>query len=263
MSTPQLIDTHCHIDLQRHFPEFESILQEAREAGVSDIVLAGVIRSGWSRMLNLSERYPGVYAAPGLHPMYLRCHSEDDLHALSQLVQRINVVAIGEIGLDYFCNVDRHDQQQLFEGQLDIAAEFRLPVLLHVRKAHDQVLATLRRKRFAKGGIVHAFNGSMQQAEQYIKLGFMLSVCGTVTFERSRKIRRVVAALPLETLVLETDSPDIAPASRNGGVNRPAYLPEILLELASLRSEGVDEIASVTSNNARNVLRLTASQEQS
>jgi len=168
-----------------------------------------------------------------------------------------NLVAIGEIGLDYFVkDANRSAQQELFEAQLGIASKATLPVLLHVRKAHDQVQATLRRLHFEEGGIVHAFSGSLQQAEQYIKLGFLISVCGTITYDRATKIRSVATALPLSSLVLETDSPDISPVSHHGERNSPEYLSEIALSLARLRGLSGRRIAEVTSNNARMILAL-------
>lgn len=253
-----LVDTHCHLDIERYFPDCEATLKRSRDVGVVDLVVAGVDRLGWERMIALSRCYGGVHAAPGLHPMYLDRHHPDDLEVLVKLIETATVVAIGEVGLDYHIeNADRDSQQKLFEDQVDIAAAFRLPLLLHVRKAHDQVLATLRRKRFPYGGIVHAFNGSYQQATHFIALGFMIGICGTITYDRARKIRRVAAELPLDTLVLETDAPDIPPAVYWGQWNQPEYLPEILAALAEIRAEGADEIGWQTTANARKVLGLS------
>lgn len=252
-----LVDTHCHLDIASCFPDWREVLHEAREAGVCQLVLAGVYSSLWPRMFKLCREVVGLYGAPGLHPIYLPHHAKEDLAALDAAVQRENVVAIGEIGLDYHVEgLDRRHQQELFEAQLDIASARALPVLLHVRKAHDQVLATLRRKRFANGGIVHAYNGSLQQAEQYIGLGFKIAVGGTVTFPRALKIRRVAAALPLAALVLETDAPDIPPATGDQQRNTPANLVVILEALARLRGEMVADVARQTTENARQQLGL-------
>jgi TatD DNase family protein len=253
----ELIDTHCHIDLEAHFPDYKDVLERAKTAGVRDLVLAGVTRAGWLRMVELSRKYPELHAAPGLHPMYLDNHHDGDLEQLELLVANNRLVAIGEVGLDYHVqNLDKDKQQNLFEAQVDIAARAGLPLLLHVRKAHDQVLATLRRKRFQNGGIVHAFNGSLQQATHFIKLGFMIGICGTVTYDRSLKIRRVAAELPLESLVLETDAPDIPPALHWGERNEPEFLNEVLDSLTSIRSEGRFRIAEQTTLNCRRVLSL-------
>lgn len=256
-NTLKLVDTHCHIDCARYFPDYEQTLARSRAAGVCDLVLAGVSRDGWPRLLELSRKDRCVHAAPGMHPMYLHWHHPGDLEELAALAAKEKLVAIGEVGLDYYVdNADRIEQQKLFEAQVDIASQAGLPLLLHVRKAHDQVLATLRRKKFRFGGIVHAYNGSYQQALYFIGLGFMIGVCGTVTYDRSKKIRGVAGALPLESLVLETDSPDIPPAAHWNENNQPEYLPEILDSLTELRSEGRIRIAEQTTRNARLVLRL-------
>ena len=235
----ELIDTHCHLDLEQHFKQFENALARAKAAGVGKIILPGVQQAGWGRLMELCQPEQGVFGAPGLHPLYLPHHQPRHLKELEKLVTRSRPsrpVAIGEIGLDYYVDsADRAAQQQLFEQQIKIAATANLPILLHVRKAHDQVLATLRRKHFINGGIVHAFNGSFQQACHYIKLGFGIGICGTITYDRARRIRKVASQLPQEALVLETDAPDIPLANHREETNSPEYLPEVLGALATLR----------------------------
>ncbi len=254
----ELIDTHSHIDLPAFQDDFQEVLHGARKAGVTAQILPGVCRSGWERIFSLAATEEDLHPAVGLHPMYLTHHGGDDLDLLQAHAREGNLKAIGEIGLDYFItDSDRSAQQELFAAQLSIAAEAKLPVLLHVRKAHDQVQAILRRMRFACGGIVHAFSGSLQQAEHYLQLGFLISVCGTVTYDRATRIRSVIAELPLQSLVLETDSPDIPPAAHHGQRNCPAYLPQILDSLALLRGESVQQIAKQTTENARNLLKLS------
>ena len=253
----ELIDTHSHIDLGVFSDDFHQVLNRARKAGVLAQVLPGVKRDGWERILQLCAKEKDLYPAIGLHPMYMRHHAPDDLVVLREHALSGKLVAIGEIGLDYFVkDIDQSAQQELFEAQLEIAAEAKLPVLLHVRKAHDQVQKTLRQLHFCNGGIVHAYSGSLQQAEHYLKLGFLISICGTVTYDRATKIRAVAKQLSLESLVLETDSPDIPPAAFHGQRNSPEYLPEILISLSKLRNKPVEEIARQTTNNARNLLRL-------
>lgn len=259
----ELIDTHCHLDIEAHFQQFKRALADARAAGVGKFILPGVTQTGWTRLMELCSREQGLFAAPGLHPLYLAHHRPQHLEELEELVRRsqpggsCRPVAIGEIGLDYYeGSVDRIAQQQLFEQQLNIAAAAQLPILLHVRKAHDQVLATLRRKHFVHGGIVHAFSGSLQQAGHFIKLGFAIGICGTITYSRARRIRKVALELPQESLVLETDAPDIPPADHWGESNHPAYLPEILDALATLRGEPTEVTASYTSANANRILGL-------
>ncbi len=253
----ELIDTHCHLDITAFEGHFESLLKNARQAGVSKMILPGVDQEGWDRIMTLSRREEGLFAAPGLHPLYLAHHLPHHLEELKALALGGGIVAIGEIGLDYHVpGLDRTVQQQLFEEQLKIAAAAGLPILLHVRKAHDQVLATLRRKRFPHGGIVHAFNGSLQQASHFLKLGFVISVCGTITYDRAKRIRKIATELPPESIVVETDAPDIPLAGHRGEDNLPEHLPEVVAVLAALRGEDPEITARYTTNNATRVLRL-------
>ena len=256
----ELIDTHCHLDFQEHFQQFEEALATAYAAGVKKIILPGVVQARWERLMRLCNCRQGVFGAPGLHPLYLPHHHPHHLQQLEELLSGNGPerpVAIGEIGLDYYAeNVDRAAQQQLFEQQLAIASTARLPVLLHVRKAHDQILATIRRKHFSQGGIVHAFGGSYQQACAYIKLGFGIGICGTITYDRALRIRKIAARLPQESLVLETDAPDIPLSSHRGESNHPQFLPEVLETLATLRGEPIEVTAEYTSANAKRILSL-------
>ena len=256
----ELIDTHCHLDLEENFPDFAKELAKAQAAGVKKIILPGVTQAGWARLMRLHKATQGTFAAPGLHPLYLEHHQPHHLQELAEIVDGSTFdrpMAVGEIGLDYYPEkVDRNAQQQLFEQQLKIAATAELPILLHVRKAHDQVLKTLRQKHFSQGGIVHAFSGSYQQACAYIKLGFAISICGTITYDRALRIRKIAAQLPQESLVLETDAPDIPLAGHRGENNHPRFLPEILEVLAALRGEPREFTADYTCANSKRILHL-------
>jgi len=250
----ELIDTHSHIDLAAFADDFIEVLTRARQAGVIAQILPGVYRAGWQRILDLCQAEKDLYPAIGLHPMYLDHHEPEDLEILRMHAASGKLKAIGEIGLDYFIkDADQLAQQELFEAQLRIASNHNLPVLLHVRKAHDQAQATIRKKGFKQGGIVHAFSGSLQQAVHYIKLGFLISICGTITYDRATRVRSVAVKLPLKSLVIETDSPDIPPVTHHGQRNSPEYLPEILSSLAELRGEPLEKIAKQTTANARNM----------
>ncbi|HKK04835.1 MAG TPA: TatD family hydrolase [Gammaproteobacteria bacterium] len=254
----ELIDTQTHLD----FPEFDAdraaVLAAARQAGVVAMVVSGVSAATWSRLLALTDAEPGLFPALGLHPMFLAEHNAADLTALAEAVERHRPVAVGEIGLDFqLRELDRPRQLELFEAQLAVARDARLPVILHVRKAHDEVLARLRRFDLV-GGTVHAFSGSRQQAEHYLALGFKLGFGGAMTYSRARKLRTLAAELPLEALVLETDSPDLPPAAHHGERNSPAYLPEIAAVLAELRGEDPLNLARRTTDNARTVFGLPA-----
>lgn len=255
----ELIDTHCHLDLPAFDADREAVRVRCREAGLSALVIPAIEADGWSALLALCASAvgaPKLYPALGLHPVFLQQHRTADLAALEQSVARHRPVAVGEIGLDYQVrDLDRARQQALFEAQLSIARNQGLPVLLHVRKAHDAVLMALRDIPVS-GGIVHAFNGSLQQAFKYLDLGFKLGFGGMLTFERSSKLRRLAAQLPLDALVLETDAPDMTVAAHQGERNSPEYLPDVLAALAEIRETEPELIAARTTQNARDVLNL-------
>jgi TatD DNase family protein len=254
----RLIDTHCHLDVEEFAADRDAVVARARAAGVSDFVIPGIYREEWPQLIAFCRSGPGLHPALGLHPVYLARHTEADLAELPVWVEREQPLAIGEIGLDFqLRDLDRVRQQEVLERQLAVAREFRLPVLLHVRKAHDEMLRTLRRAKL-DGGICHAFNGSLQQAQQYLDLGFKLGFGGMLTYERSNKLRALARALPLNALVLETDAPDLTVASHRFERNSPEYLPEILQALAGVREADPAVVAAATSANAREVLGLPA-----
>jgi len=251
-----LFDTHCHIDVAEFDADRDRVLADARAAGVTDLLVPAVMRATWPGLIELCASDPHLHLALGMHPVYLQQHGPEDIAALAIQVTESRPIAIGEIGLDWYVEgLDREQQQHLLEGQLEVAQQARLPVVLHVRKAHDAMLNTLRRYRL-NGGICHAFNGSLQQAERYIEMGFCLGFGGMLTFERSNHLRRIAAQLPLEAIVLETDAPDMTVASHRFERNSPAYLPEVLETLAGLRGMLQTEIAAQTTVNARHVLGL-------
>lgn len=251
-----LIDTHCHLDVEEFEADRESVLQRARAHGVRRLVIPAVDAAHWEHLLRLCERETGLFPALGLHPVYLARHRQADIAALERAVEQHRPVAVGEIGLDYFVtDLDRDGQQTLFEAQLEIARNADLPVILHVRKAHDQVLSTLRRIS-VKGGTAHAFNGSLQQAQQYLDMGFKLGFGGTLTYTRSTRIRKLARELPREAIVLETDAPDIVVSAHQGERNSPEYLPDCLQALAEVRDESAASLAEQTTRNACAVFAL-------
>ncbi len=253
----QLIDTHCHLDMAAFDKDRDAVLNRARTVGVSRIVVPGISAAAWKKLLALCTTEAGLYPALGLHPMFLDSHHPDDLPALETSIARHKPVAVGEIGLDFHLpELDRDRQKTLFEAQLHIARAAGLPVLLHVRKAHDETLALLRKIPVC-GGICHAFNGSLQQARQYMGLGFKLGFGAMLTYERSHRLHRLARELPSEAIVLETDAPDMPPASHYGQRNSPEYLPELLRALSRLREEDAAAIAAQTTANAIGLLKLT------
>jgi len=261
MSAPEqplwhLIDTHCHLDVEDFASDRGAVVDRARAAGVAGIVVPAIHAAGWAALIALCVGASDLHPALGLHPIYLAQRRDAHISALERALADLHPVAIGEIGLDYFVRgLDRDRQQAVFEAQLAVAAAAGLPVLLHVRKAHDQALAMLRRIPVC-GGIAHAFSGSLQQAHQYIELGFKLGFGGMLTFERSSKLRALARDLPLKALVLETDAPDLTVASHRGERNSPEYLPEVLAALAEVRQEDPTRVAAQTTHNARELLRL-------
>lgn len=249
-----LIDTHCHLDAAEFDADREAVHAAARAAGVETIVVPAVEVSAFARTRETVSRYPGCVAAYGIHPLYVMQAADNDLAALRQWLLAERPVAVGEIGLDlYVTDIDPARQEHFFVEQLRLARDFDLPVLLHVRRAVDAVLKQLRRFK-VRGGIAHAFNGSRQQADEFIKLGFALGFGGAMTYDGSTRIRELARHLPLEAIVLETDAPDIPPAWLNGGRNTPAELPRIASVLAELRELPVAELVQRTAANARAVL---------
>jgi TatD DNase family protein len=249
-----LIDTHCHLDAAEFDADREEVAQAARQSNVSVIVVPAVERANFGAVSSVCREYPGCVAAYGIHPLYVAKAREEDIQALRETIAREQPIAVGEIGLDRFFP-QRDDAQQLyyFVEQLKIAQTADLPVLLHVRRAIDQVLQQLRRIG-VRGGIAHAFNGSRQQAEEFIRLGFKLGFGGAMTFPRAHRIRKLAATLPLESIVLETDAPDIPPEWKVGARNTPDQLPRIAQTLALLRGVALEVIAETTTANAITVL---------
>ena len=252
----ELIDTHTHLD----FPDFDAdrqaLLSASRALGVRRIVVLGVYQGNWQRVWELVQSDPDLHAAFGLHPVYLNEHRPEDLSELGAWLTRLaghrQLCAVGEIGLDYFIEtLDRERQQGLFDAQLQLANDFNLPALIHVRRSHAAVIATLKRFRLKRAGIIHAFAGSKEEAREYIKLGFKLGLGGAATWPQALRMHRVLAELPLESVVLETDSPDMAPAMFPGQRNSPAHLPAICEALAHIMAISPEQLAAASTANAR------------
>jgi TatD DNase family protein len=258
------IDTHCHLDDAEFDADRDAVVARARAARVGMIVVPAVDAASFGPVRELAHRYSLAYAL-GIHPMRTDRSPDADLDVLRRALDEHHadprLVAIGEIGLDHFVpGLDRERQTAFFVAQLELAAEFDLPVLLHLRRSIDSVLKELRKRR-VPGGIAHAFNGSSQQAEVFVGLGFKLGFGGALTFDRALHIRRVAAAVPIEAIVMETDAPDIAPqwlyrtaAEREAGAamrNVSAELPRIGVVLAGLRGIDAMVLETVTTANAR------------
>jgi TatD DNase family protein len=255
-AVPFFIDTHCHLDAAEFDADRDAIYAAAVAGGVGIQIVPAVSRDNFAAVSDTCSRYPGCLPAWGLHPMLLDVHRPEHLADLRAQIEAQRPVAVGEIGLDLFVrNLDYATQEFFYVEQLKIARDCDLPVLLHCRKANDELLKHLRRIG-VRGGIAHAFNGSPQQAEAFIKLGFKLGFGGAFTWPRANNLRRLAVDLPLEAIVLETDSPDIPPAWIGRGRNSPAELPRIAQTLAELRGIDVDTVARLTTLTARSLFRL-------
>ena len=264
------IDSHCHLDAPEFAPDRDAVRLAARQAGVGTCVIPAVEAANFDAVRLLAHQQGDVYAL-GIHPMYTPQAHEADLQTLSDALQLHRVdprlVAVGEIGLDGFVpGLDMARQQLFYKAQLKLAQQFDLPVILHVRRSADLLLKGLRQTP-VKGGIAHAFNGSVQQAQQFIAMGFKLGFGGALTFERAHQLRLLATQLPLDALVLETDSPDIPPhwlyvtaEERAKGVpqgrNTPDQVPRIAQVLADLRGISLDEVQQATTANVKATLGI-------
>jgi TatD DNase family protein len=254
-ATPLFIDTHCHLDAAEFDADRDTVHAAAQARGVATMVVPAISRDNFAAVAATCERYEGCLPAWGLHPMYIDVHRPEHLADLREQIEAQRPVAIGEIGLDKFVDLDYAMQEYFYVEQLKIAHEYDLPVLLHCRRANDEILKHLRKIK-VRGGIAHAFNGSPQQADAFIRLGFKLGFGGAFTWPRANNLRRLAIDLPLEAIVLETDSPDIPPVWVGRGRNAPGELPQIAQTLAELRGLEVEAVAHATTHNARELFDL-------
>ena len=256
----EFVDTHCHLDAAEYAADRDAVVEAARASGVTQIVVPAIGRENFGVVAELDLRYPGCRHALGIHPMYVDRAQESDVADLDARLALGRAIAVGEIGLDFFVEgYDQARQEWFFAEQLKLARKYELPVLLHIRRAQDTILKHLRRIP-VPGGIAHAFNGSRQQADAFIALGFKLGFGGALTYPRALRIREHAATLPLEAIVLETDGPDMPPEFAPRSRNDPGNLPRIAAELARLRDLPLGTLAAATSANARTILPRLADQ---
>ncbi len=241
------IDTHCHLS-REDFDDIDKVIEENKNASVDKIVVSGCSRESIDEVMNLKDKYDMVYVTIGYHPEYADTVTKYDLDYLKSLLSEKKIVGIGEIGLDYHYTKENKDKQiWLFEEQLKIAEEFNLPVVIHSRDATMDTINTL--KKYKVKGIIHCFSGSLETANIYINMGFLLGIGGVVTFKNS-KLKDVVKEVSLESIVLETDSPYLAPVPFRGKINSSKYLEFITMFIADIKNISVDELAEITSRNA-------------
>lgn len=255
----QLFDSHSHIDVDAFDADRDAVMARARDAGVAGQLVPAITASGWRHLRDVCDAFPReLHPAYGLHPMYLDDHRPEHLDQLREWLDDERCVAVGEIGLDYFVESLDHERQQFFfDAQLRLAREFDLPVIVHARRAVDAVIASIRKVGGLRG-IIHSFAGSPEQARQLWQMDFLLGIGGPVTYPRAQRLRGLVATMPLEQLVLETDSPDQPDAGWRGQRNEPARLEAVLATVAELRGQSPEVVATATTANVMQLLGLTA-----
>ncbi|HVI55776.1 MAG TPA: TatD family hydrolase [Luteibacter sp.] len=252
-----LVDTHAHLDDRSFDVDRDAMFGRASHAGVRRWIVPAIDRQNWETIEDLCASREGAFPAYGLHPLLIDAHRDEHLDQLPVWLDGHGAIAVGEIGLDFYvAGLDPVRQREVFVRQLDIAKEHDLPVIVHARRAFEETIHTLRRVGGLRG-VVHSFSGSEEQARQLFDLGFHLGIGGPVTYDRANRIRRTVASMPLEWLLLETDAPDQPCAHHRGERNEPAFMTDVLETIASLRDESPEAIAAATTANAVKLFKLS------
>jgi TatD DNase family protein len=249
----ELIDSHCHLDDDRFNPDRDEVVAQARSLNIHKIVIPATTANRWPRIKQVAATYSGVYPAYGLHPMFIEQHQAMHVRELDEWLDRESPVAVGECGIDFYhSRIDEKWQKQLFTEQIQLAVNHRLPVIVHARKALDEVISLIRNNSPVTG-VLHSFSGSLQQAEQLIDLGFKLGIAATVGFERAKKLRSVVAKVPDHALLLESDAPDQPGAGHRGERNEPGYIVEHLKTIAELREISEANLVEIFEKNSHDL----------
>lgn len=252
-----LIDAHCHLDFAAFDNDLEVVIKAAKAVGVEYFIVPATTHDCWSNVLALGER-ADTSICVGLHPYFVDQHQEQHLDALAQLIGQPHcVVALGECGIDGRFHATLDKQWHYFDAQLKLAKRYELPVVIHCVKANDSVSQRLRQLALPKGGLIHAFAGSYEQAVKFIDLGYALGLGGAVTYERAQRLRRVVARLPDDSFVLETDSPDMPLSGYQGQRNEPSRVAQVGKVVAGLRQQSFEEVAALSSANAARLFNLS------
>ena len=252
----ELIDSHCHLDDDRFDERRQDVIAQAAAVNVTRMVIPATTANRWEKVKQVCEGHDGLYPAYGLHPMFIEQHQVNHLRELDEWLEREQPIAVGECGIDFYdSRVDEKWQLQLFREQLQLANNHRLPLIVHVRKAMDEVISLLRKQaRF--GGVVHSFSGSQQQAQQLHGIGFKLGIAATLSFKRAQKLRKVVVAMPDDALLIESDAPDQPGANHRGQLNQPGFIVEHLQTMAELRNCTVEDLAATLNHNAESLFNI-------
>src|SRR5574344_254529 len=253
-----LIDTHTHIDMDNYKEHFDEILQNAKMHGVEKFVIPGVEPNGFNRILELCEKYPNIYGAVGVHPEELESYNKNSEEIIKEYLKHPKIVAVGEIGLDYYWDKSQTDKQkEIFEKQIYIAKEYHKPILVHDRDAHADTFDILKKTNAKEVGVVmHCFSGSVEFAKECIKEGFYIALGGVTTFKNAKKAKDVAKIVPLDRLLLETDAPYMTPVPHRGEENQPAFVKFVAQEIANLREVSFEEIEQATTLNAQRLLKI-------
>lgn len=252
-----IFDTHAHYDDEQFDTDRKELLMSMATEGVGTIVNVGASYDSCQKVVDMAQEYPFMYAAVGIHPDEVGALNEVSFAQMKQLFQREKVVAVGEIGLDYYWDKESHDQQKKwFIRQLDLAKEFNLPVLIHSREAAADTLEIMKKEAGGLSGVIHCFSYSREMAQEYVKMGFYIGIGGVVTFKNAKKIKEVAEAIPLEKILLETDCPYLAPVPYRGKRNDSRYIRYVAEEIARLKDISYEEVIRQTEENARKMYRL-------
>ena len=254
-----LVDTHAHLDSARFNNDREEVISRSLAAGVHAIITVGSDLDSSRKAVALAQQHPCVYAAVGIHPHEAARVGNDDLAELARLSEHQAVVAVGEIGLDFYRNLSPADRQrEMFIAQLELARQRDKPVIIHDRQAHAETMSTLRDKAQGLGGVLHCFSGDWNMAMQAAEIGFCISFAGPVTFRNARRLQHLVRELPLDRMLIETDCPYLAPHPHRGQRNEPAYVRLVADKIAALKEVPFEQVAEITTANASRLFGLPA-----
>ena len=252
-----LFDSHAHLDDEKFDADREEVIARAFEQGVTGIINVGACMASSARSVALAAKYEGIYAGVGIHPHEAQHAQETDYEQLAVWSKQDKVVAIGEIGLDYYYDLSPRDlQRTVFVRQIDVARQMDMPLIIHDRDAHGDILDVLKKEAKGLRGVLHCFSGSLEMAKEIIKLGFYISIAGPITFKNAAKLPEIAASIPLERLLIETDCPYLTPHPHRGKRNEPAYVKLIAEQVAALRGLELPALSKATSENVKRVFRL-------
>ena len=252
-----IIDTHAHYDDEQFDTDREELLKNMEAGGIGLIVNVGSTIESWDKIMGLTERYPFVYGAIGVHPDEAGSLDEEKFSRMSELLDLDKIIAVGEIGLDYYWDKEKHDiQKDWFIRQLDLAREKDMPVIIHSREAAADTFEIMKQHAAGMKAVIHCYSYSPEMAREYVKMGYYIGVGGVVTFKNAKKLKQVVKEIPLESVVLETDCPYLAPVPYRGKRNCSLYLPYVAEQIAELKGKTVEEVIQQTEKNSRELYYL-------